>query len=361
MSTTFSAIYHDATGRFYPATVFLSAVTITIRYQDEENQEKDVYWLTKDLVAFYEQAIGSELQYRNNNGGIERLNIRDAAFVQALKRTLAHHRLFGKAHTRLLGSIWMKLAVVAMIVLVLLVGLYVWFMPWLGERMANGFSKKEEIGMGEQMYKATIQQYSIDSQKTVILNNFYQQLQYDIGYPVTITVVESNEMNAFAIPGGHIIVYDAILDRMKTPEELAALLGHEASHIALRHSLRSIFSDLSRKMFIALLLGNESGITSVVISNVDALKELQYSRSLETEADNNGLQLMVKNNINTQGMLRLIQMLQQETGGAEPAPFLSTHPVFKDRINNIEKQLQQLPAVTTTNDSLKKVFHSLYE
>lgn len=361
MNTTYSGTYHDASGRYYQAVIFLSAVTITIRYRDEADLEKEVYWLTKDLTAFNEQVVGSVLQYRNNKGQTERLSVRDPQLVQALKNTLAHHRLFGKAHSRVLGNIWVKLGVIATILLIILIGIYAWLMPWLGDRMASRFSKDQEINMGEQMYQAVMQQYKVDAHKTEVLNAFYEQLHYDIGYPVKITVVESNVMNAFAIPGGHIVVYDAILEQMKTPEELAALLGHEGSHIALRHSLRNIFRDLSQKMFISLLLGNESGIASVVVNNANALQQLQYSRSLETEADDNGLQLMAKNNIKTQGMVRLMQMLQKESSGAEPAPFLSTHPVFKDRISHIEKQIQQLPAVTTSNDNLKKLFHEIYE
>jgi Zn-dependent protease with chaperone function len=361
MNATYSATYHTAAGHYYQATVFLSAVTITIRYINEENQEKDVYWLTKDIIAFNKQIIGGELEYRNNWGETERLGIRDQQLIDALQKVLSHHRVFGKAHTRVLGNIWVKLAIIAGIILLLLVGLYLWLVPILGERMAKGFSKEAEINMGEQMYQSVKQQYRIDVQKTAILNDFYKQLHYDVGYPVSITVVESNEMNAFAIPGGHIVVYDAILDQMKTPEELAALLGHEASHIALRHSLRNIFRSMARQMFISLIVGDQSGIASVVVNNADALKGLQYSRSLETEADDNGLQLMQKSNINPQGMRRLMQMLQKESGGGEPAAFLSTHPVFNDRIQNIETQLKQMPPVTTANDSLKTIFHSIYE
>ena len=292
MSATYSATYHTAAGHYYQATVFLSAVTVTIRYIDEENREKDVYWLTKDIIAFNKQIIGGELQYRNNKGETERLGIRDQQLIHALQKVLSHHRVFDKAHNRVLGNIWVKLAIIAGIILLLLVGVYLWLVPVLGERMAKGFSKEAEINMGEQMYQSVKQQYRIDAKKTAILNDFYKQLHYDVGYPVSITVVESNEMNAFAIPGGHIVVYDAILDQMKTPEELAALLGHEASHIALRHSLRNIFRSMARQMFISLIVGDQSGIASVVVNNADALKGLQYSRSLETDADDNGLQLM---------------------------------------------------------------------
>ncbi|MBO9205100.1 MULTISPECIES: M48 family metallopeptidase [Niastella] len=361
MTTTYSATYHTANGRYYQAVIFLSAVTITIRYRNEENQEKDVNWLTKDIIVFNKLVVGGELQYRNASGEIERLGIRDQQLIDALQKTLSHHRVFGNAPTRVLGNIWIKLGGIALIILLLLLATYIWLVPVLGENMANRFSKQSEISMGEQMYQSVKSQYRIDSQKTAILNEFYKQLHYNVGYPVSITVVESNEMNAFAIPGGHIVVYDAILDRMKTPEELAALLGHEASHIALRHSLRNIFRSMARQMFLSVIVGDQSGIASVVVNNADALKGLQYSRSLETEADDNGLQLMVKNNINPQGMRRLMQLLQKESGGGEPAAFLSTHPVFKDRIKNIETKLQQLPAVTTANDSLKTIFHSIYE
>lgn len=361
MSTSYTATYYNASRHFYQATIFVSSVTISIRYRDEERQEKDVYWLADHITAFHEQEMSSELQYRNKQGETERLVIRDAALLQALKKNLAHNRAVGKRHKRILGSVWTKLTVIAGIIIAVLLITYLWLMPLLGERVAMGFSKEEEINIGEQMYRVVLAQYRKDAYKTAILNDFYKQLNYAVGYPVQITVVESKETNAFAIPGGHIIVYDAILDRMKTPEELAALLGHEASHIQLRHSLRSIFRNQARKMFLSLILGNQSGIVSAVVNNADELKGLQYSRSLETEADDNGIQLMVKSNINPNGMLRLMQLLQQESGGTEPAAFLSTHPMFKERISNIEKQIQQLPAVTTNDGELKKTFHSIYE
>jgi Zn-dependent protease with chaperone function len=361
MSTTYTATYYNASGYFYQATVFLSSVTISIRYRNEDNQEVDVYWLAKDLTAFTEHDMSSELQYRNQQGAVERLVIRDAALVQALKKQLGHLRLFGKVHTRALGSIWARLALIAGIIIGILLIIYLWVVPWLGERMAMGISKQEEIRMGEQMYGAILAQYTTDEHKTAVINDFYKQLHYNTGYPVQITVVASNEINAFAIPGGHIVVYDAILDNMKTPEELAALLGHEASHIALRHSLRTMFRSLARSMFLWLIMGNQSSVVSAVINNADELKGLQYSRSLETAADNNGMQLMAKSGIDATGMLRLMQLLQKESGGTEPSPFLSTHPVFKDRIRNIEDQLKQLPAVTSHNAGLKRLFHEIYE
>lgn len=361
MDTTYSGIYYTGAGQRHTVTLFFSSVTITIRYLNERNEEKDVYWLTDHLTALQEQAGGTELLYQNAAGGTERLVIQDAAAVQVLKKYLRYHRLVSKRARWVPGYLAIRLLLPLLFVIGLLLAAYFWWIPMLGERMANHFSKDSEISMGEQMYQSVSATYKTDTQKTAVLNAFFKQLNYNVGYPVQITVVESGEMNAFAIPGGHIVVYDAILDRMKTPEELAALLAHEASHVALRHSLKNMFRSLSRKMFLSLITGNQSGIVSVAVNNADNLKGLSYSRSLETEADDNGMQLMAKSHINTQGMLWLMELLQKDSGSAEPPAILSTHPVFTERVDNIKKQLQSLPAEPTQNEELKKLFHEIYE
>lgn len=358
---SFTATYYTTTHRSYQATILLSSVTLTIRYRDENNEQQEVHWLGKNISSLEERTIDSELLYHNNTGGTERLVIRDPALLQAVKKSFRHHAFAGSRSVRLFGSAWSKLLLVFSILFALLLAAYLWFIPWLGERVALKFSKAHEISLGEKMYQSILSTYTIDSGKTRILNEFYRQLQYKVDYPVQITVVKSTEVNAFAIPGGHIVVYDAILDNMKTPEELAALLGHEASHIALRHSLRNLFRSLARKMFLSVIVGSESGIAAVIVDNADNLKGLEYSRALETEADDHGLQLMTAGGIDPQGMLQLMTLLQKESGHAPTANFLSTHPVFDRRIDNIKKQLSLLPVVTTTNEKLKPLFHAIYE
>ncbi len=361
MSTSYSATYYDISGNPRPATIFVSSVTITIRFTDESGRQQDVYWLEKELNGFEEKAGGAELQYRNKEGLTEKLIITDAALVQAIRKQLSHNRFIGKPHQRVLGKAWTTLLVMLGIVAAIFLAGYLWLAPWLGERVAMNFSKEFEISMGNQMYKALTTTFKIDQGKTEMVNRFYKELQYPIDYPIEITVVESEQVNAFAIPGGHIVVYDAILKKMKTPGELAALLGHEASHVALRHSLRNMFRSFARKMFLALIFGNESGIVNVMIDNADELKGLQYSRSLETEADNNGLQLMAKSGLDTGGMVRLLELLQKETGDNETSSLLSTHPVMTDRIENVKKQMQSLTPEQKDNAELKKIFDGIYQ
>jgi predicted Zn-dependent protease len=240
------------------------------------------------------------------------------------------------------------------------------------------FSKEREIALGEQMYQSLISGAKIDEHKTRAINDFYKALHYDIGYPVQITVVESNDVNAFAVPGGHIVVYDAILEGMKTPEELAALLGHEGSHVALRHSLRNIFRSMARKMFLLVVIGGDAGIAGYLADRADDLKGLEYSRALETEADDNGIILMRKSGLNPSGMMRLMELLQKESAGREPSALLSTHPVFESRIKNIRRNLEagddsrsrvarsengpgRSGDEVSASPEIRRLFHEIYE
>lgn len=359
MDKTYTAVYYDASGRFYNATIFLSSITLSIRYTNEKNEVQDVYWLAENISSLEQEAVVSVLHYLNKEGQTERLVIRDIELLEAIKKRLGHHKFAGGWKHHVLGSTRNKLLLfVSLLISVILLG-YFFFIPWLGERIAQNISKEWEISMGERMHQSMAGQYKIDSIKTKLINDFYRELHYSINYPINVTVVQSKEVNAFAIPGGHIVIYTAILDRMQKPEELAALLSHEVSHIELRHSLRNMFRSMARKMFLLLIIGNESGLAGVLVNNADNLKGLEYSRALETEADNNGIRLMQSANLDAEGMQRLMEILQQETGGNEPAAFLSTHPVFTSRIENIKKQIERAAKPAVEHESLKSIFAKL--
>ena len=358
---TYRAGFTDVSGRQYPAEIFLSSVTITIRIRDDQGKVKDIYWLAARVKRDESINYETRLQYQVENG-IEQLKVTDASLDHALKKQFrsysfsgasSYHQFFASGRTRFF--------LITGIVLAILFSAYMWLLPWIGERIAMRFSKETEIELGESMFRSVMTEYEVDEVKTREINLFFQQLHFQTGYPVQITVVKSKQLNAFAIPGGHIVVYDQILKGMNKPEELAALLGHEAAHIAQRHSLRSLFRGLARQLFITLIVGNDSGLISYLANNADALKGLQYSRSLETEADNKGMAMMADQQIDPSGMADLMKLLQQETSGdhQEPVAFLSTHPVFKDRIENIRQQIKHYRVNFSHSAELKASFDKL--
>ncbi|NML21016.1 M48 family metallopeptidase [Pseudoflavitalea sp. G-6-1-2] len=363
MITTYSATYHSPDKQQYLATIILSSVTLTVQYTDEEGNQKEIHWLGDDIQQLETRADDSYyLHHQSKQGEVSILHFRDPKLFQAIRKNFRHQKFVGNMPARAMNSFFSKFLVMVSIFIGLFLIGYWWLAPWLGERMASGISKDTEISIGKKMYESISMGEKIDTGRTKLINEFYKQLNYKTTYPIEITVVSSPEVNAFAIPGGHIVVYDAILDNMKTPEELAALLGHEVSHIELRHSLKNISRTLARQMFLSLVLGSESGFTSVLVEHADNLKGLEYSRELETESDNNGIRLMHESHINTEGMSNLMTLLQKSTGGKDNTlNFLSTHPVFEKRIANIKEQLKKYVPAPTENVEIKNTFHALYE
>lgn len=171
-------------------------------------------------------------------------------------------------------------------------------------------------------------------------------------------MLKSPEINAFAVPGGNIFVYSGIVEKMGSYEELAALLGHEASHVKKRHSLKSICRSAASGLFIAAMFGDISGISAGIISQADEFRQLQYSRELETEADLEGLNVMRENNIDGQGMVRLLQLLEKE---AVRMPrlmkYVSTHPETDERISVVKTNLDQTSHASS--EEMKSIFEEL--
>jgi beta-barrel assembly-enhancing protease len=348
--------YIDPENRSYQATLVFSTITITIRVIKEDQQEQEIHWLADRILPFIETVSGYELHYRNHQDLIEKIIIRDRQVFNEIRSKYKKFRFTGSSHYRYswTGPLTLISSLVGIFFLAYLV-----IIPWIGELVANRVSKEWETNLGDNIYQSMISGYTIDQQRTKAINQFYRSSGYKIPYHVRITVVKEKELNAFALPGGNIIVHDALLRKLQYPEQLAALLGHEASHISERHSLRNIFRTFSRQMFLSLILGNSSGMASVLIEQADALKALHYSRSLETEADNLGLALMEINGIDLNGMLTLMQILQKETGSAEPSSFLSTHPVFSERIKNIHSKITTSRNAIDPNEELETIFQSL--
>jgi Zn-dependent protease with chaperone function len=367
MSNSYKAIYYNELNHFYCAEIFLSSVTLTMRYKNESGEMLDRHWLGEDIVSLEEGDLQSTLIYKNESGKPERLVIKDRELLAEIKYQFRHRKFTGQRFRYHAGRTRYRILMILFVIVLFLGFIYLFFVPWLGERVANNFSKEREIALGNQMYRSIITSSRIDARKTIIVNNFYKALQFDAGYPVEITVVESGEVNAFAVPGGHIVIYEGILENMKTPGELAALLGHEASHVKLRHSLRNIFRSLARKMFLLLILGGDAGIAGYLADRADDLKGLQYSRELETEADDNGMELMSRAKVNPEGMLQLMQLLSKEGEGRETSALLSTHPVFESRIKNIRQQLKRIDYTPENTDerktetALAALFHEIYE
>lgn len=149
--------------------------------------------------------------------------------------------------------------------------------------------------------------------------------------------------NAFALPGGHIVVNAGLIMTADNAEEVAGVIAHEAAHASLRHGLQSIISQLGTGALISLVAGDAGGLAAVMMEGGGYLMNQKYSRDFERQADEEAWQYLNTANVNPAGLVTFFEKLKaMEGGGAMPA-ILSTHPATADRIGALEAQLQTLP------------------
>lgn len=241
----------------------------------------------------------------------------------------------------------------------IILALYFYIIPFAADTFAQNLPKEYEVNLGNKLYNQLISQDSIDTLKTNIVNQFAKEINFDTDYHLEITVVHNKELNAFATPGGHILVYDGLLNKLENQEELTGLLAHEATHVRERHSLRAMASDLSRSIFLSIILHDRSGISSVLIQNADMLNSLRYSREMERIADKGAVETMVRNDINPNGMIQLLDLLMQQDKTDQSYTYLSTHPATQERISDVKDFIQDNQFKIAVNPKRNKIWDEL--
>ncbi|RYG43230.1 hypothetical protein EON79_17385 [bacterium] len=149
-------------------------------------------------------------------------------------------------------------------------------------------------------------------------------------------VVESKEINAFALPGGPVFFYTGILDRMKTEDEIAGVMGHEMTHVLREHWAYAVRDQQKKQGLLALgaVFGAPSGILQGA-SLLSSMTDLSFSRNHESQADEGGFNLMSKTGYNPEGMVDVFRMLSS-LGGRNGPEFLSTHPDPGNRVKRLQ-------------------------
>jgi predicted Zn-dependent protease len=158
-------------------------------------------------------------------------------------------------------------------------------------------------------------------------------------------VIDNKEVNAFALPGGPTFVYTGLLDKVHSEDELAAVMGHELTHVRREHWAYQYRDEQTRNLGLSLLLilgkANRT-ITNLASIGAEVLINLPYSRGHESEADDGGFDMMTRAGYNPQGMVDLFTTLKG-AGGSKPPEWLSTHPADSSRINHVKSLIDQHP------------------
>jgi predicted Zn-dependent protease len=157
-----------------------------------------------------------------------------------------------------------------------------------------------------------------------------------------LMVVEDDAVNAFALPGGFVVVNSALLAKAESGEEVAAVLAHELSHVTLRHSTRRLAGSLGVSAALALVLGVvDVGAPAYTLAY---LAGLSYGRDQEREADEQGQELLGRAGISPIGMATFFERMRAL---AQPPELLSTHPDPGDRAERARRAAERFQARLT--------------
>ena len=223
---------------------------------------------------------------------------------------------------------------------------------------AGMISLEQEIQMGKETAQALEAKYGLSQDYALNerVDRIGQSLaavcgRNDITY--SFKVLNCNEVNALACPGGFIYVFKGLMDYMPTDTELAGVLGHEVGHVAKKHTVHSIEKQLwTSLILLAATRGQGLGLVQAAQQALFA----GYSRTDERGADKEGVNNTIKAGFNPYAMLITVQKLDDlsKQGGGASCGLFSSRPEPEERVKRVVKQLNSYnihPDVTVTDDN----------
>lgn len=215
----------------------------------------------------------------------------------------------------------------------------------------NFYTIEQEIALGRQLEAEVEKQARIVDDPIIseYVNRLGQNLvlNSDVTFPVSIKVIESDETDAFTLPGGYIFIETGLIKLSANEAELAAALAHELGHAAARHATR--LASRNRMIGIGtlplLVLGGLPGLAARETANaVVPMAFLAYSRQYETEADLLGIEYLWKAGYDPNAIVDLFEAMQsnQRRQGGKAGKLFRNHPPTSERIEKTQKNIDTL-------------------
>ena len=226
-----------------------------------------------------------------------------------------------------------------------------------GSLVGCGISQQQEVQMGQEYAQQINAQLPIIRDPELnryinVLGDSIARLTNRADLDWQFFIVDAQEVNAFAVPGGFVYINRGLIQRADQMDEIAGVLGHEIGHVVRRHTVKQMEkaqgANIGVTLACVLTSVCNSQVAGAAINVAGGALFAKFSRSDEAEADNEGFKNVVKAGISPVGMVTMFQKLleeRQSRPGAVDSWFL-THPLEEDRIRAVQAQINQLPPST---------------
>lgn len=287
------------------------------------------------------------------------LEINDPELLRKIDMQAVSRRIPGRLDIWALNIGWGRLTFVLLLLVASIAGLYLWALPAVSLFAAAHLPASIEKKTGDLLIEKIIDREIVDTAGSETLRAFCRELGFAGTFPLEPVVVKKKVANAFAVPGGHVVVYDSIIALMSGYETMAALLAHEYAHVELHHTIKMMVRGIASYALVSVLFGDFSGLSAMLIDNANKLQNLRYQRGMEREADLKGADLLMSRGIDPNGMVRLLEQLQLQGGLPKAFTWASTHPDMEDRIATTRRYIAKAKWTPGKNDSLKALWAKL--
>ncbi|HAG93472.1 MAG TPA: peptidase M48 [Gammaproteobacteria bacterium] len=236
------------------------------------------------------------------------------------------------------------------------------FMDSITGVLAPHIPAEWETSLGETVFEQYtlgqefLEQEDTDQLLTPLVQPLLDNIETD-RYQYRFHISRDEQVNAFALPGGYIVIKSGLILKADSAAEMLGVVAHEIAHVTEQHSVRNIMGTAGVYLTVNAMLGDMSGLMAVVADAAPFLINQSYSRGFESDADEKGLALLHRAAINPVGLVTFFEKLRaleqekmQEIAGEDNSEtvestlqFLSTHPATDERIENLRQRIDALP------------------
>jgi Zn-dependent protease with chaperone function len=311
----FSGTFYDGkSANKYPVQLFLTQEQLELVFPNGHR----IAWLYPNLKISRTSSTGPvRLERATSKPGIipESVVIENPRFLHETHRVApgALGNVWNQPHKRPLRYALMILALVTLPPLIF--AIWVYAIPAMTDAVADRVPTDWEEKLGQDYFQVLFKESIKEPDPKVqeALDAIAKRLLTavpDQPYQFRIYVHPSKMVNAMALPGGTIIVFQGLINVTETPEELAGVLAHEFQHVLKRHSTRGIIRSEAINIFVTVVSGDS--MMNALLQAGGMLEFLRYSRKLESQADAEGMKMVLASRVDPKGMIRVFEKLEEE-------------------------------------------------